>query len=153
MDRKEKLAHRRASRRMESQATVPLRVRWTAYYVHSNPNGDEIVIAPKASARITLRDETKELDITSNRQLAEGARQGAEAKPTRAQKVRRAIPVGEDESADTDLDQAWAALTSEQRAALRQEELNWIRYNNSLPIEERNKNTRERAKYIWSLVH
>jgi hypothetical protein len=55
-------------------------------------------------------------------------------------------------SADADLNRAWAALTSQQRASLREEERRWIKWNNSLPIAERNETTKERVKYIWSFV-
>jgi hypothetical protein len=77
----------------------------------------------------------------------------AEATPSPSAEtmVRKALPV-EDASAAADLNLAWAALTSRQRAALRQEERKWIKYNSSLPIETRNESTRERAKYLWSLV-
>jgi hypothetical protein len=55
-------------------------------------------------------------------------------------------------NADDDLNRAWKALTNKQRIQLRQDERNWIRHRDSLPAEERIKNTQERAKYLWSLV-
>ena len=62
-----------------------------------------------------------------------------------------APPEMEDKSADEDLNRAWAALTAKQRARLRADERNWIRHNNSLPMKERNEDTRKRANYLWSL--
>jgi len=101
-------------------------------------------------------DEQKEARQKAERdaQWAEyDKRQNAEATSTPMPEVRRAIPVRQDDSADADLTKAWNALTSQQRAALRHDERNWIKRNNSLPIEERNEYTRERANYLWSLVH
>lgn len=56
------------------------------------------------------------------------------------------------ESVEADLNRAWQSLTSQQRAQLNQEERNWIRHRDSLPVEERIKSTAKRAKYIWSFV-
>jgi hypothetical protein len=56
------------------------------------------------------------------------------------------------ELAEADLTRAWKSLTREQRDQLGQEERSWTRYRDSLPVEERIKNTAQRAKYIWSLV-
>jgi hypothetical protein len=56
------------------------------------------------------------------------------------------------ESADADLTYAWQSLTSQQRDRLGQEERNWMRHRDSLPVEARIKSTAERAKYIWSFV-
>jgi hypothetical protein len=56
------------------------------------------------------------------------------------------------ESADADLTRAWQSLTSQQRDQLRQEERNWTRHRDSLPVKARIKSTADRAKYIWSFV-
>jgi hypothetical protein len=56
------------------------------------------------------------------------------------------------ESAGADLNRAWKSLTSQQRDRLSQEERNWTRHRDSLPVEERIKSTADRAKYIWSFV-
>jgi hypothetical protein len=56
------------------------------------------------------------------------------------------------ESAEADLNRAWQLLTSQQRDRLSQEERNWTRHRDSLPVEARIKSTADRAKYISSFV-
>lgn len=57
-----------------------------------------------------------------------------------------------DTAADNDLNRAWAALSQKQRDRLRQDEREWVKQKESLPIHEQIKVTKERAAYIWSLV-
>lgn len=56
------------------------------------------------------------------------------------------------QNAEEDLNRAWKSLAEKQRNRLRQDEQNWIKHKDTLPLEDRIKSTQERAKYLWSLI-
>jgi multidrug efflux pump subunit AcrA (membrane-fusion protein) len=56
------------------------------------------------------------------------------------------------QDAEEDLNHAWKSLTEKQRSQLREEEQNWGKRKDALPLDDRIKSTQQRAKYLWSLV-
>jgi hypothetical protein len=55
-------------------------------------------------------------------------------------------------AAEQDLGQAWDSLSQHQQNGIRQEERNWIKYKDSLPVAQRALEVQNRAGYLWSLV-
>jgi hypothetical protein len=54
-------------------------------------------------------------------------------------------------AAERDLTQAWLNLSPQQRNALRQEERNWIKLKDSIPIDDRVEVVRQRTLYLRAL--
>jgi predicted phosphoadenosine phosphosulfate sulfurtransferase len=52
---------------------------------------------------------------------------------------------------DDNLNQAWAALTTAQRTALRPEQRKWIAWKDTLEFQPKMSATRDRATYLWRL--
>jgi hypothetical protein len=50
-----------------------------------------------------------------------------------------------------DLNRAWQALSPVQRDALRNDERNWIKYKDALPVKLQLQAVEDRAAYLWKL--
>jgi hypothetical protein len=108
----------------------------------------------KMKERIPINDPRRAEEVRKRARYLWSLQQGRVGAPGQRSETPLSVsPAEQAAAAEQDLNRAWLCLSPQQRDAIRQEERDWIKVKERIPVNDprRPEEVRRRARYLWSL--